>query len=50
MEALWDCLCHQGEEPDSPAWHRELLDRRRARIETGDAKFFSLDEVKKILG
>ncbi|MCH2156494.1 MAG: addiction module protein [Opitutales bacterium] len=50
MEALWDCLCHQEKEPESPSWHNDLLDRRRARIESGEAKFYSLEEAKKMLG
>lgn len=51
MEALWDAMCHEEKEPTSPDWHGDLLEARRARIASGEAKFVSLDEAKKrILG
>ncbi|MCC5840331.1 MAG: addiction module protein [Opitutales bacterium] len=51
MEALWDAMCHEEKEPTSPDWHGELLEARRAKIASGEAKFISLDEAKKrILG
>ena len=51
MEALWDAMCHEENEPTSPDWHGELLEARRAKIASGEAKFVSLDEAKKrILG
>ena len=51
MEALWDAMCHEEKEPTSPDWHGELLEARRAKIASGEAKFVSLDEAKKrILG
>ena len=49
MEALWDALCHEKAEPDSPEWHRDVLSQRRKRIESGEAKFFSIEEAKRIL-
>lgn len=51
MEALWDAMCHEEKEPTSPDWHGELLETRRAKIASGEAKFVSLEEAKKrILG
>jgi hypothetical protein len=49
MEALWNALCREGNEPSSPAWHEDVLARRRRSIESGDAKFLSLDEVERRL-
>ena len=46
MERLWDALCHDPVEPSSPAWHKDVLSQRRERIESGEAKFYTLDEVK----
>ena len=46
MEALWDALTHGEPEPPSPAWHEEILRSRRARMESGEASFVSLDELK----
>lgn len=49
MEALWDALCHEKTEPDSPEWHGDILTQRRKRIESGEAKFFSIEETKRML-
>ncbi|MDQ8196426.1 addiction module protein [Coraliomargarita sp. SDUM461004] len=45
MEALWDALCHEKNQPESPAWHSEILASRKQKIASGSAKFFSLDEA-----
>lgn len=51
MEALWDAMCHEEKELTSPDWHGDVLEARRAKITSGEAKFVSLDEAKKrILG
>jgi len=50
MEALWDSLTQQVDEPASPSWHREILAARRARIDAGEASFVSLDELKALSG
>ncbi|MAS94827.1 MAG: addiction module component CHP02574 family protein [Verrucomicrobiales bacterium] len=47
MEVLWDSL--REAEPDSPGWHGEVLAERRAKIESGEAKFISGNELKKRL-
>lgn len=46
MEALWDALTHDDPEPESPAWHEEVLASRRAKIESGAANFVTLDALK----
>jgi len=46
MEQLWDALCHDAVEPSSPTWHEDILSQRRQRIESGETKFYTLDEVK----
>lgn len=51
MEALWDALCHDSIEPDSPDWHESILAERKKRIESGEATFYSLQEAReKLLG
>lgn len=47
MELLWDALCHEDIEIGSPDWHEPILDKRRQRINSGKAKFYTLEEVKK---
>ena len=46
MELLWNALCHDEEEIESPAWHEEILKKRRNNIESGKTKFSSLSEIK----
>lgn len=46
MEALWDSLLHEDTEIESPEWHRDILDERRGRIESGNVKFIALEELK----
>ncbi len=46
MEELWDSLCHEENEIDSPEWHKEVLESRRGKIEKGDAEFVSLEDLK----
>jgi hypothetical protein len=49
METLWDSLCQDSEELESPVWHGEILADRKRRIESGEASFFSLEEAKEKL-
>lgn len=46
MEALWDALTHQAQEPTSPDWHDEILQARREKIASGQVNFVSLPELK----
>ncbi|MGD9975718.1 MAG: addiction module protein [Desulfatirhabdiaceae bacterium] len=32
MELLWDALSHNDHEMPSPAWHEEILKKRKDRI------------------
>jgi len=47
MEELWDALCQEDQEIESPAWHKEILEERRKKIETGKAEFISIEDLKK---
>lgn len=46
MEALWDSLTPDPTKLSSPDWHREILEERQRKIDSGDAVFLSLDELK----
>ena len=46
MEALWDSLTHETAEIDSPDWHSDVLKDRQQKIDSGDAEFISLAELK----
>ncbi len=46
MEELWDALCHDDQEIESPTWHEEILEERRKRIKNGKAEFISIKDLK----
>ncbi len=47
METLWDSLLYEETQIESPAWHRDILEERKRKIENGKAKFLSsLEELK----
>jgi hypothetical protein len=50
MELLWDSLATTRDAADSPAWHGRILAGRLAQVESGDADFLTLDELKQRLG
>ncbi|SHE23408.1 addiction module protein [methanotrophic endosymbiont of Bathymodiolus puteoserpentis (Logatchev)] len=46
MEALWDSLTREPTGVNSPKWHENILSDRREKIESGNANFISLEELK----
>jgi len=46
MEALWDSLSREPAGIKSPKWHEEILSDRKEKIESGNADFISLEELK----
>ncbi len=46
MEAIWEDLRDRFERSEIPQEHKDLLDLRRARVESGDAQLLAWDEVK----
>jgi hypothetical protein len=46
METLWDSLVDEESEIESPKWHQEILEERKRKIDTGNAEFLSLEELK----
>ncbi len=49
MESLWEDLSRTPEKFPSPAWHKEVLARRRARVASGKAKFVEWETAKREL-
>lgn len=47
MEQLWDALCHDEQELESPNWHRPVLESRRKKMSSPEARFYTLDELRK---
>ncbi|MHC1728156.1 MAG: addiction module protein [Syntrophobacteraceae bacterium] len=46
MEALWDSLLDEEAEIESPEWHRDIIEERKRKIETGEAEFISLERLR----
>lgn len=46
MEDIWDTLCHEEEEIESPTWHENILKERKDRIAEGKAEFISIDKLR----
>ncbi len=45
---FWDSI-ENKDEIESPAWHGEVLAERAAKIDSGEAKFLTIDELKERL-
>jgi len=50
MESLWDAICQEKHQSQSPDWHGAVLEERRQQIAAGEVKWLGLDELKKRLG
>ena len=46
MEALWDSLLNDDSDLQSPHWHQEILEARKKQIDSGEAKFISIEKLK----
>lgn len=47
MEQLWDALCHDPQEPDAPDWHKAVLEARKLKMSSPDARYLTLEELRK---
>jgi len=50
MEAIWEDLRGRVDDMGVPKEHRRILDDRRARIDSGEAKVLDWDQVKHSMG
>ncbi len=50
MELLWRSISSKPGRVVSPAWHGEVLQKRRAKIEAVKAEFLTVAQLKKRLG
>jgi len=50
MEAIWEDLRGRVDVMDVPEEHRQILDDRRARVESGESMVLPWDRVKHSLG
>ena len=49
MEWLWASLSKEQQDIKSPQWHGEVLAARKAKADSGEAKFLSVTQLKKRL-
>ena len=47
MERLWDALRHETQEPASPAWHETVLAARKERLNSSEARFLTIEQVRE---
>ncbi|MGZ5027756.1 MAG: addiction module protein [Methylobacter sp.] len=46
MEEIWESLCDEYEQVESPLWHRDIIDDRLEQLNSKQAKLISLQELK----
>lgn len=46
MEEIWDSLCHEQEQIESPLWHQDILNDRLELLNSKQATLISLQELK----
>ncbi len=46
MEELWNTLCNEKTEIQSPGWHKEIIDERIELINSNKADFISIRKLK----
>jgi len=47
MEQLWDSLCRDEPTLDSPAWHADTLRKRKRQMDSPQAKFMTVEELRQ---
>jgi hypothetical protein len=49
IEQLWEAICRAPKDVASPEWHGLVLKDRKARAESGEAKFLTLAQLRSRL-
>lgn len=49
METLWEDLARSPEAVEAPAWHNDVLDKRRRRIANGKSRFSDWETAKVVI-
>jgi hypothetical protein len=47
LEALWDDLSRTPDKLESPDWHREVLEERRQRLQSGEETLSDWETAKQ---
>lgn len=49
IDLIWSTLAESAVDIPSPDWHEKILSNRLAKVEAGQGKFISLDQLRKRL-
>jgi putative addiction module component (TIGR02574 family) len=49
MEWLWASLSKKPDQVESPEWHGDVLAARKAKVDSGEAQFLSIAQLKERL-
>ncbi len=47
MEQIWDSLCHEDTEPESPSWQGDVLAERKKMMDSPDAKYLTIEQLRE---
>ena len=47
MEQIWDSLCREENTPKSPSWHKDILAQRKIRMDSPEAKYLTIEELRQ---
>jgi len=47
LEKLWSSLKQDDVNLTTPSWHKDVLDERRRKLENSEAKFLTLDDLRR---
>ena len=46
IEILWKSISHFDDSREAPAWHREILAAKRAKVDSRNGVFLSIAELR----
>jgi putative addiction module component (TIGR02574 family) len=49
IDKLWISIAQSGADVASPDWHKDVLQKRMARVKSGKAKFYTIAEAREKL-
>ena len=49
LEWLWGSLAKEPDEIESPDWHGDVLAARKAKVDSGEAQFLDIVQLKQRL-
>jgi putative addiction module component (TIGR02574 family) len=49
IDKLWISIIESSSGVPSPDWHKDVLKQRKARVKSGKAKFYTLEEAREKL-